>query len=268
MIREKLVVIKGAGDLASGVAHRLWRAGFNIVMTEIPQPTVIRRAVAFAEAVYSGTTVVEGVRGRLVKDPQEALWVATSGEIAVIVDPQAKVVGELRPQVVVDAIMAKTNLGTRIDEAPVVIALGPGFRAGRDVHAVVETQRGHDLGRVILEGEASPNTGVPGEVAGYTVERVLRAPAEGVFQGLRSIGDQVQPGEAVARVGDVPVVSAIGGVLRGLLHDGLWVTKGMKVGDVDPRATLKHCFSISDKARAVAGGVLEAILYLMRFCLF
>ncbi|GFN22261.1 selenium-dependent molybdenum cofactor biosynthesis protein YqeB [Thermanaeromonas sp. C210] len=261
MGRENLVVIKGAGDLASGVAHRLWRAGFQIIMTEIPQPTVIRRTVAFAEAVYEGVVEIEGLRGRLVRDGEEAWQVASRDEVAVLVDPQAGVVNELRPQVVVDAIMAKTNVGTSMDQAPIVIALGPGFRAGRDAHAVIETMRGHYLGRVIFHGEALPNTGVPGEVGGYSSERVIRAPAEGKFQGLKRIGDWVQAGEVVATVEGVPVVSAIDGILRGMLHDGLRVTPGMKVGDVDPRAQREHCFTISDKARAIAGGVLEAILF-------
>lgn len=261
MVREKLVVIKGAGDLASGVAHRLWRAGFHVIMTEIPQPTVIRRTVAFAEAVYQGSVMVEDLKGRLVRNSEEALKVASHDEVAVLIDPQAGVIEDLRPQVVVDAIMAKTNLGTTIHQAPIVVALGPGFRAGRDAHAVIETMRGHYLGRVIFQGEALPNTGVPGEVDGYSHERVLRSPAEGLFQGLKEIGAQVQAGETVALVGGIPVVAAINGVLRGMLHDGLWVTKGMKVGDVDPRAKREYCFTISDKARAVAGGVLEAILY-------
>lgn len=263
-MREKLVVIKGAGDLASGVAHRLWRAGFKIIMTEIPQPTVIRRTVAFAEAVYQGKVTVEDLTGWLVRDSEEAWQVASQNQVAVLVDPRARVIGELRPQVVVDAIMAKTNLGTDIHQAPIVIALGPGFCAGRDAHAVIETMRGHYLGRVIFQGEARPNTGVPGEVGGKSRERLLRSPAEGFFQGLKEIGTPVQPGEAVALVGGIPVVATIGGVLRGILHDGLWVTEGMKVGDVDPRAEREYCFTISDKARAVAGGVLEAILFFQK----
>lgn len=264
MGREKLVVIKGAGDLASGVAHRLWRAGFQIIMTEIPQPTVIRRTVAFAEAVYEGEVEVEGLPGRLVRDVEEARQVASRDEVAVLVDPQAAVVEELRPHIVVDAIMAKTNLGTSIDQAPIVIALGPGFRAGRDAHAVIETMRGHYLGRVIFYGEALPNTGIPGEVGGYSSERVIRAPSEGIFQGLKKIGDYVRAGEGVAAVDGEPVAAPISGILRGLLHDGLRVTPGMKVGDVDPRGEREHCFTISDKARAIAGGVLEAILFFER----
>lgn len=257
-----LVVIKGAGDLASGVAHRLHQAGFPVIMTEIPRPTVIRRAVAFAEAVYSGAVTVEGVTARLVTGPEEALTKATRGEIAVLVDPRAGVIATLRPEIVVDAIMAKTNLGTSMEQAPIVIALGPGFTAGRDAHAVVETRRGHYLGRVIWQGEALPNTGIPGEVMGYTEERVLRAPADGIFMGCKANGDLVTTGETVAMVGEVPLPARISGVLRGILHDGLEVTRGMKVGDIDPRGERDYCFTISDKARAIAGGVLEAILHL------
>nr|WP_277998722.1 selenium-dependent molybdenum cofactor biosynthesis protein YqeB [Moorella sulfitireducens] len=257
-----MVVIKGAGDLASGVAHRLHQAGFLVIMTEIPRPTVIRRAVAFAEAVYSGATTVEGVTARLVTGPEEALAQTMRGEIAVMVDPEARVIAALRPEIIVDAILTKTNLGTSIDQAPIVIALGPGFTAGRDAHAVVETKRGHYLGRVIWEGEALPNTGIPGEVMGYTEARVLRAPADGIFKGCKVIGDPVAAGEIVAMVGEVPLPARISGVLRGILHDGLEVTPGMKAGDIDPRGERDYCFTISEKARAVAGGVLEAILHL------
>ncbi|MGI6284774.1 hypothetical protein MHOCP_19810 [Moorella humiferrea] len=260
---RQLVVIKGAGDLASGVAHRLYKAGFAVIMTEVPRPTAIRRTVAFAEAVYAGRVTVEGVTAGLAAGPEEALDKTRKGEIAILVDPEAKVIKALRPEIVVDAIMAKTNLGTRMDQAPIVIALGPGFIAGRDAHAVVETKRGHYLGRVIWEGEALPNTGIPGEVAGFSEERVLRAPADGVFKGLKTIGVAVTAGETVAVVGKVPLYARIDGVLRGILHDGLEVHKGMKVGDIDPRGERDYCFTISDKARAIAGGVLEAILHLL-----
>ncbi|CEP67520.1 Selenium-dependent molybdenum hydroxylase system protein, YqeB family [Moorella glycerini] len=259
---RNLVVIKGAGDLASGVAHRLHQAGFPVIMTEIARPTVIRRAVAFAEAVYTGAITVEGVTARLVAGPEEALTKALQGEIAVLVDPPAGVITALQPQIVVDAILAKTNLGTSIDLAPIVIALGPGFTAGRDAHAVVETRRGHYLGRVIWQGAALANTGIPGEVMGYTEERVLRAPANGIFKGCKAIGDPVTAGETVAMVDGVPIPARISGVLRGILHDELEVTRGMKVGDIDPRGERDYCFTISDKARAIAGGVLEAILHL------
>jgi len=264
MLEDILVVIKGGGDLATGVAHRLHRAGMPVVVTELAQPTVIRRAVAVASAVYEGQVEVEGLVARLVGSDQEIHAALAESQVPVIVDPRGEVITRLHPTVVVDAIMAKRNTGTRIIVAPIVIGLGPGFTAGVDVHAVIETNRGHNLGRVILSGSAEPHTGVPGPTAGYTVERVLRAPCEGTFMGKRLIGDPVKAGEVVASVAGQPVTAKISGVLRGLLADGLSVKAGMKVGDVDPRGVREHCFTISDKARTIGGGVLEAVLYLLR----
>jgi len=256
-------LVKGAGDLATGVALRLLRSGFAVVMTEIERPTVVRRTVAFAEAVYEGRAVVEGIEGVKVEGAGRIDDVLARGAIPVVVDPQAGVRADIRPALLVDAIVAKRNLGTRIDDAPAVVALGPGFVAGRDAHAVIETRRGHRLGRVIWEGEALPNTGVPGEVGGFTEERVLRAPGAGVFRGVREIGDGVSSGETVGHVGDLPVRARIDGVLRGLLRSGLEVSAGFKLGDVDPRAQREHCFQVSDKALAIAGGVLEAACALL-----
>ncbi len=259
-----VVLIKGAGDLGTGVAHRLHRVGMRVVVTELPQPLVIRRPVAFANAVYEGAVTVEGVTARRVAlDEGEIATTWGRGEVPVVVDPAGLAVQVLRPDVVVDAILAKRNTGTRITDAPAVIALGPGFTAGVDCHAVVETERGHYLGRVIWEGAARPNTGVPGEVGGQTARRVLRAPAGGLLQGVGRIGDVVREGETVALVAGQPIQSPFAGVLRGLLHDGVPVRAGMKVGDVDPRGKPEYCFTISDKARAVGGGVLEAILTLL-----
>ena len=260
---EQRVVVKGAGDLATGVAYRLFRAGFTVVMTELPRPTVVRRSVSFAQAVFDSVTTVEGVRARLVATPEEGLNVARAHQIAVVVDPRATSVDRLRPAVVVDAIIAKRNTGTRIDDAPVVIGLGPGFRGGVDVHAVIETNRGHRLGRVILDGEAEPDTGVPAPVDGHGAERVLRAPIDGTFISVRCIGDAVAKDEILGYVADQPVTSPFPGCVRGLLQTGLAVRRGMKIGDVDPRATREHCFTISDKALAIGGGVLEAALYLI-----
>ncbi len=258
------VLIKGAGDLATGVAYRLHRAGMFIAMTEIARPTAIRRAVAFAQAVYSGSHTVEGLTARRVESLDEILRSWEKGEIPVIVDPEARVRESLRPQVLVDAIMAKRNTGTSINDAPIVIALGPGFTAGVDCHAVIETSRGHYLGRVILKGQAQPNTGIPGEVGGESERRVLRAPVDGVFRPLKEIGDFVEEGETVAEVDGIPIKSRLKGVIRGILYPGLEVRQGMKVGDVDPRGSREYCFTISDKSLAVAGGVLEAILYFKR----
>jgi xanthine dehydrogenase accessory factor len=258
-----LVLIKGAGDLATGVALRLYRSGFAVVMTEIAYPTVVRRTVAFAEAVFEGHAVVEGVEGVLAGDAAHVRRLLAQGAVAVIVDPEATVRQELRPTLLVDAIVAKRNLHTRISDAPAVVALGPGFVAGRDVHAVVETKRGHMLGRVISAGEALPNTGVPGEIGGHGAGRVLRSPADGMLRSDHTIGDQVRAGEIVAYVGDLPVRSSLDGVLRGLLRSGLSVGPGFKLGDVDPRGSCEHCFLVSDKALAIAGGVLEAACALL-----
>jgi xanthine dehydrogenase accessory factor len=261
MLDHILVLVKGAGDLATGVIHRLHRAGMRVVATELPQPLVIRRAVAFASAVYKETWEVEGTVACRVADEGTMDRVLAAGKIPVWVDPQAQILQWLHPDAVVDAIMAKRNTGTTIADAPAVVALGPGFTAGQDCHAVIETNRGHDLGRVILHGQAQANTGLPGKVGGESVQRVLRAPSGGLFEGQRAIGDLVQAGEAMAKVAGQPVVARIGGVLRGLLHSGVFVHAGAKVGDVDPRAVVEHCFTISDKARAIGGSVLEVILY-------
>ena len=262
MLEDIKVLIRGGGDLASGVIFRLHRAGMRVMVIELPQPTVIRRAVAFASAVLDGAIEVEGVVGRRADSLEQALRVLEQGAVPVMVDPDANTVIEWHPDVLVDAILAKKNVGTRITDAPIVIGLGPGFAAGVDVHAVVETKRGHCLGRVILNGSAVPDTGVPGEIMGFASQRVLRAPRSGVFVGRRQIGEQVRAGEAVAKVDGDPVLAQIDGVLRGLLADNQPVTEGMKVGDVDPRGVRDHCFTISDKALAIGGGVLEAILYL------
>ncbi|VBB06678.1 Hypothetical protein LUCI_1914 [Lucifera butyrica] len=260
---SKTVIIKGAGDIATGIACRLYRSGFRVVMTEIFRPTVIRRTVAFAEAVYEGRTEVEGITA-VRTEPDRVEESLDAGLIPVLVDPEASSARRIACVALVDAILAKKNTGTALSDAPVVIAIGPGFIAGKDVHAVIETMRGHYLGRVILAGSALPNTGAPGEIGGYTVERVLRAPAGGIFRGLRRIGDAVRSGDAIAMVDGQTVPATIDGILRGLLHDGLKVYRGMKIGDIDPRCKPEHCFSVSDKARAVGGGVLEAILSLTK----
>lgn len=261
MLNHILVVVKGAGDLATGVIHRLRRAGMTVIATELAQPLVIRRAVAFASAVYEGSWEVEGIVARRVADEAAMERALAAGEAPVWIDPEAQIVRRLGPAAVVDAIVAKRNTGTTLADAPVVVALGPGFAAGQDCHVVIETSRGHDLGRVIFCGQALPDTGVPGKVGGETARRVLRAPAGGLFVGRCQIGDRVRAGEPVAEVAGQPVVAQLDGVLRGLLHDGLTVRAGYKVGDVDPRAVVEHCFTISDKARAIGGSVLEAILY-------
>lgn len=258
--KRMFVMIRGAGDIATGIALRLHRAGFNIAMTEIAAPTAIRRTVCFSQAVLYGTYTVEDVTAQKmsVSDDLNVVW--DSGRIPVLVDETGKSIQTLHPDVVVDAILAKKNLGTHITDAPMVIGVGPGFTAGTDCHAVVETMRGHYLGRVIWEGSAIPNTGIPGLIGGFAGERVLRAPADGVFHQIREIGDAVKMGDVAGEVNGVPMKCTLDGVLRGILADGTPVFKGMKSGDVDPRCKPDHCTCASDKAIAVGGGVLEAIL--------
>ena len=255
-----LIVIRGGGDLATGVALRLYRSGMDVVICETAVPTSIRRTVCFSEAVRLGEMMVEGVTARRAV-PEEVPALLAAGIIPVLVDPEGACIPGLRPDAVVDAILAKRNLGTSMDMAPIVVAAGPGFTAGVDCHAAVETMRGHYLGRVIYEGSPLPNTNIPGLIGGYAGERVLRAPADGVFAGAKRIGDRVEAGDVAGYVAGKPMVCTIGGTLRGLLADGVPVTKGMKSGDVDPRCEEAHCRCASDKALAVGGGVLEAILY-------
>ena len=264
----QLITVKGAGDLATGVIHRLTRAGFKVMASELAQPTVLRRTVAFAEAVTRGRITVEGITACRVSTHDEVMQAFERGEIPVVVDPAGTFIKSLHPTVLVEATLSKRNSGITIHDAPIVIALGPGYEAGKDVHAVIETNRGHNLGRVYLQGCAEPNTGVPGTIGGYAAERLLRAPCAGLLYGLRQIGDYVQAGETVALVKDgetsSPIVAAIPGILRGLVRNELPVYLGMKVGDIDPRADREHCFTISDKSRAIGGGVLEAVMYFMR----
>jgi xanthine dehydrogenase accessory factor len=255
-----VVLIKGAGDLASGVAARLHRSGFPVVMTELPKPMMVRRTVSFGAAAYEGAVTIEGMAARAVPGLAEAREALAAGTIPVLLDPEATCRLELHPAVLVDAIMAKQNTGTAITDTPLVIALGPGFTAGVDCHAVIETNRGHWLGRVLWEGSAEPDTQIPGNVAGRQRERVLRAPTDGVLEARVEIGDLVDQGQVVAAVDGTELRAGCSGVVRGLAHSGLWVNAGLKIGDVDPRADRAHCFTISDKSLAVGGAVLEAIL--------
>lgn len=257
---DKKIWIRGAGDLATGIALRLYRSGFDIVMSDIAVPTTVRRTVAFSPAVYTGETSVEGITGKLCENISMIDTVMESGCIPVIVDPSGEIMKEYKPDIIVDAIIAKTNIGTKITDADIVIGVGPGFEAGVDCHAVVETKRGHNLGRVLWSGSAYPNTGVPGNIGGYTVERIIRATADGVFKAKVNIGDYVKAGDLLAYCDETPVYANIDGIVRGLLQDGVKVKTGMKSGDVDPRAEREYCFSVSDKASAIGGGVLEAIL--------
>ena len=257
-----LVLIRGAGDIATGIALRLWRAHIQVVMTDIARPTAIRRTVCFSEAIVHGEVTVENVTARRAADAAEALELLQQGILPVLIDPECVCKEQLKPDALVDAILAKRNLGTAMTDAPVVVAVGPGFTAGVDCHAVVETMRGHYLGRAIYDGSAMPNTGIPGLIGGFAGERVLRAPADGIFHQLVEIGAQVKMGDVAATVNGEPMVCTLDGVLRGILAEGTPVFKGMKAGDIDPRCALEHCYCASDKALAVGGGVLEAVLNL------
>lgn len=254
------VLIRGAGDLASGIALRLFHAKMEVVMTDLPRPTAIRRTVCFSQAILFGTMAVEDVTAAFAETPEAAVSILKEKKIPVLADPEAACIAVLRPDAVVDAILAKRNLGTKITDAPCVIGVGPGFTAGIDCHACVETMRGHTLGRVITEGSPIPNTNIPGLIGGFAGERVLRAPADGIFRQRLEIGDMVEQNEIAGYVGTEPMRCQISGVLRGLLADGTPVHRGMKAGDVDPRGEVSYCQLVSDKALAIGGGVLEAIL--------
>lgn len=265
MKKDDLILVRGGGDLATGTIHRLWSAGLRVLVLEAERPAAIRRQVSLCEAVYEGETIVEGMRGVRIDTLEQAADVWAENAVPVLVDPECRCIPDAKPQVVVDAILAKKNLGTNRSLAPLTIALGPGFTAGRDVDVVIETKRGHRLGRIIREGSAIPNTGIPGVIAGYGAERVIHAGEAGVFYDLHAIGDIVTAGEMIARIRtpegrEVPVTTQITGILRGLLRSGYPVTPGFKVADVDPRKEeLANCFLISDKSRCIAGSVLELV---------
>lgn len=294
--KNLLIICRGAGDLATGIIHRLHRAGHRVIALETDYPAAIRRQVSFCEAVYDGSAAVEGVTARLVPALADAetysgisdtpaahiaseKWdssaieaVLEAGEVPLLIDPKGESIELLKPDVVVDAIIAKKNLGTTINMAPLVIGVGPGFTAGQDVHLVIESMRGHNLARIITDGMAQPNTGVPGNIAGFTSERVIHAPAAGYIHDVRKIGDIVQKGDEIALIYPdkesydnalseyVPVNATITGIIRGLIREGYYFRKGFKIADIDPRESeLTNCFTISDKARSIAGSVLEAV---------
>ena len=270
--KQPWVLVRGAGDLATGVIVRLHRCGFRVAVTECANPSAIRRRAALCEAVWQGAAQVEGVTARRIADAAQAETVSQAGEIPLLVDESAACIAALQPAAVVDAILAKRNLGTSREMAPITVGLGPGFTAGQDVDAVVETMRGHHLGRVIRQGAAIPNTGVPGVIAGYAAERVIHAPAGGAMAFVTDeggntidIGALVKAGQVIARVGETPVLATIDGVLRGLIREGYPVTKGLKIADIDPRPEqAAYCDTVSDKARAIGGGVVGALLEIAR----
>lgn len=260
---EQIVFCKGGGDIATGTIYKLFQCGFPVLVLEIANPSCIRRTISFCEAVFDNNVEVEGVAACKVSSLEEAYAVYEKRSVSVMIDPEGKVIKEAVPHVVVDAILAKRNLGTALKDASVVIGLGPGFFAGKDVHAVIETQRGHNLGRVIYEGAAVANTGIPGVIAGYGKERVIHALCEGVLHIKKQIGEEVKKGDIIAMIDGFPVPATIPGIIRGMIREGYHVTRGLKMADIDPRLAQKeNCHRISDKARCVAGGVLEAIMHL------
>ena len=254
------IIIKGGGEMASGIAVRLYRAGIReILLLETHAPLAVRRSVSFCQAVYDGEQQVEGISARLAQNAQEIAKLWRQEMLAVAVDPEWLLLRLLRSHVSIDAIMAKRNLGTKLDEAPLVLALGPGFTAGVDAHAVIETRRGHNLGRIYTVGMAEADTGVPGDISGYTHERVLRAPEAGVAESRKQIGEAVRTGETVLTVNGIPVIAGIDGVIRGIIRSGINVPASAKVGDIDPRGEPAYCLSVSEKARSLGGAALEAV---------
>ena len=255
--RPKIAIVRGGGDLATGVIYRLWSTGHKILSLEIETPLVVRRAVSAANAVFDGSCMVENMYVNKINSLEEFY---ENNNVSIFVDPNGNSIEKLSPDVLVDCIMAKYKTGTDINMAPLVVGIGPGFTAQKDVHYVVETKRGHTLGRLISNGTAIPNTGVPGMEMGYTIERLLRSPSEGFLKPIKEIGDHVEIGDLIATVNGFPVTSKIKGVLRGLIHPSVRLSKGLKIGDVDPRGVSEHCFTITDKALAIGGAVLEAVL--------
>lgn len=253
------ILIRGAGDLATGVAWELVKDGHEVIMTDLAVPLAVRRQVSLSRAIYEGRAQVEDIIGVLAKNMSEARGILDRGEIPVLADPEGEIRKDFAPEVVVDAIMAKRNLGTTMEDAPLVVAVGPGFTAGVDCHTVIETVRGPHLGECITEGSAIPDTGVPGNVGGYTIERLLKASADGIMEPIAKIGDIVEKGEIVAMTGGEPVLSGLTGIVRGMLQQGVPVKKGLKIGDVDARSEERLAYTISDKAHRIGCGVREAI---------
>ncbi len=253
------IIIRGGGDLATGIAYKLHKSGYKVIILEIDKPLTVRRAVAFSEAVYEKEVVVEGIKGILAKDKEEIYGIWDLDAIPVYIDRKGDIIKEIKPSVVVDAIIAKVNLGTTKDMAPITIGIGPGFEAGVDVDLVIESNRSPNLGKIIYNGKAAENTGIPGEVMGYTEERVLWAPSSGVVKAFYNIGDKVKKGDIICQVGDKEVIAKFDGILRGMIKEGLFVHQGLKIGDIDPRCIRKYAFTISDKAKIIGDGVLNII---------
>lgn len=263
-MKKELVIVRGGGDIATGTIAKLFQSGFLVLILEIDNPSAIRRKVAFCDAVFDKVAQVEDMTCVLAESKEELKDIWEKNQIPLMIDPEGRMIKELTPIAVIDGILAKKNLGTKRDMAPITIGLGPGFSAPEDVCAVIETKRGHRLGRVIYEGSAIANTGIPGIIGGYGKERVIHAPVSGKIKNTHEIGDLVEKGEVIAKIGDTPVLASLTGVLRGIIKDGYPVTKGLKIADIDPRKEeQKNCYTISDKARCVGGGALEALMHLL-----
>ena len=273
LINNELVIVRGAGDLATGVVYSLYKSHFKIIVLETQHPSAIRRKVALSEAVYDGKTKVEDIKAVLVKNYEEALNIIANKddykEIPILIDPNCEILNHIKPTFLIDAIIAKKNLGTNKSMAKYTIALGPGFTAGKDCDIVIETMRGHNLGRMYLEGEAIPNTGIPGNIGGKEAERVIHASSDGIIENIKNIGDFVREKEVIAYINNdnqtIEVIAPFEGLLRGIIRDGFKVRKGLKIADIDPRKSeYNNCFTISDKARNLGGAVLTAMMYLYK----
>ena len=263
--KDDIIIVRGGGDIASGAIQKLYRSGFKVLVLETETPSAIRRKVAFCEAVYEKEIEIEGIKARLVANDEDFQDCWNNDIVPVMIDSRGKVIERLKPLAVVDGILAKQNFGTKRSMAPITVALGPGFSAPEDVDIVIETMRGHNLGRIIEEGRASENTGVPGIIAGVGIERVIYSDYSGIITNIKKIGNVVEKGDVIAVVGDNEIYASISGVLRGIIRDGYKVKKGLKIADIDPRISEKdNCFTISDKARNIGGAVLESILYLKK----
>ena len=263
--KDDVIIVRGGGDIASGAIQKLYRSGFKVLVLETETPSAIRRKVSFCEAVYEKEIEIEGIKARLVANDEDFQDCWDNDIVPVMIDSRGKVIERLKPLAVVDGILAKQNFGTKRSMAPITVALGPGFSAPEDVDIVIETMRGHNLGRIIEEGRASENTGVPGIIAGVGIERVIYSDYSGVITNIEKIGNVVEKGDVIAVVGNNEIYASISGVLRGIIRDGYKVKKGLKIADIDPRISEKdNCFTISDKARNIGGAVLESILYLKK----
>lgn len=258
---DNIVIVRGGGDIATGVIHKLHKSKIKVLILETEKPTAIRRSVSFCNAVFENIMEVEGVKCELANNLEDVEKIFDKGNIPLLIDEDCSLLNKIKPIALIDAIIAKKNLNTKIDMAPITIALGPGFEASKDVLAVIETKRGHDLGRILYSGFAARNTGIPGEIKGYSKERVIHASTCGTIKNISEIGDYVTKGQIIAKIEGEEVLATIDGILRGIIYDGMYVKKGLKIADIDPRKEeIENCYKISDKARCIAGGVLEALM--------